>query len=70
LINKRINAEKDKIFELKLNIKLKTMCETNGVNNNDQQQNLAKIILDLNSIGGGGGGGVVSKPKELITTKL
>ncbi len=63
MINKRINAEKEKIFELKLNIKIKTMCSASGVVHKDQQQNLAKIILDLNSIGGG-------KAKELITTKL
>ena len=65
LINKRINNEKEKILELKLNIKLKTLKSNSMslVNNEPQQNNLAKIILDLNAIGG-------SKAKDLITTKL
>ena len=70
LISKRINAEKEKIFELKLNIKLKTIHNASVSANNEQQQNLAKIILDLNSISSGGGGGGSVKGKDLITTKL
>jgi hypothetical protein len=65
LISKRCEGEKDKIYDLKHNIKLKTLQNNlNWVNSSHehqpQQHVLAKKILDLNAL----------SKKDLITTKL
>ncbi len=60
LINKRINVEKEKIFELKLSIQLKTM----PVYTSEQLMLLSSNQLDLNLIG------KINLPSENIMTKL
>lgn len=66
LINKRINAEKDKIFELKFSVQLKTM---------DQQVVEAKKSIDLGGLGASNNAKMslptaASAEKDLIMTKL
>jgi hypothetical protein len=61
LINKRINNEKEKIFELKLNINLKTIqCETTLATLPNPFQTEVDVLTRVN----------LSSSKDLVMTKL
>ena len=64
LINKRINLEKEKIFELKLSIQLKTVA------NLTSEQLLAATTDQLDMHLSGKMMGILPDNKELIMTKL